>query len=172
MPKARYDIMCRYMPTRGSLGLHMMHATGTVQANFDYQNEQDMVAKLRTATQITPIVTAIFANSAFAEGKEMRSRRVRRWSPTCRQSSAAKGSRRIARRGPSAEYAGRPTTEWAKELLDISGRGLRAIADRGETAPEEDGFLEPLQETVEHGTSPPRSWLPASEASGRARWSA
>ena len=36
MPKARYDIMRDYLPSRGELALEMMHATATVQANFDY----------------------------------------------------------------------------------------------------------------------------------------
>jgi glutamate--cysteine ligase len=52
-----------YLPTRGELALHMMHATATVQANFDYASEADMVAKMRTALGVSPIVSALFANS-------------------------------------------------------------------------------------------------------------
>lgn len=69
MPKARYDIMRAYLPTRGSLGLHMMHATATVQANYDYASEADMAEKLRTALGCSPIVSALFANSPLSEGK-------------------------------------------------------------------------------------------------------
>ena len=36
MPKERYRIMRRYLPTRGSRGRIMMFSTATVQANFDY----------------------------------------------------------------------------------------------------------------------------------------
>jgi glutamate--cysteine ligase len=69
MPKARYRIMSRYLPTRGDLSLHMMHLSATVQANFDYSDEADMVAKMRTAMGLTPVVSAIFANSSLSGGK-------------------------------------------------------------------------------------------------------
>jgi glutamate--cysteine ligase len=48
----------------------MMHASATVQANFDYASEADMVDKLRTAMGITPIISAIFANSCLSAGRE------------------------------------------------------------------------------------------------------
>lgn len=70
MPKARYDIMRAYLPTRGGLALDMMHATATVQANFDYADEADMVAKLRAGLLASPIVSALFANASLSGGKE------------------------------------------------------------------------------------------------------
>lgn len=70
MPKKRYDIMRSYLPTRGDLALDMMHATATVQANFDYQDEADMIRKMRVALLATPIVSALFANSSISGGKE------------------------------------------------------------------------------------------------------
>jgi glutamate--cysteine ligase len=84
MPKARYDIMREYLPTRGGLALHMMHATATVQANLDYRNEADMASKMRTAMGCTSIVTGMFANSAFSDGKEngFASRRLAIWRDT------------------------------------------------------------------------------------------
>lgn len=84
MPKARYDIMREYLPTRGELALHMMHLTATVQANLDFANEEDMVRKLRTSLAISPIVSAIFANSSIASGKPtgFASRRVDIWQAT------------------------------------------------------------------------------------------
>ena len=69
MPKGRYGIMRRYMPTRGSLGLDMMFRTCTVQVNLDYSSEADMVKKLQTSLRLQPIATALFANSPFKEGK-------------------------------------------------------------------------------------------------------
>lgn len=69
MPKRRYDIMRAYLPTRGGLALDMMHATATVQANFDYASEADMIAKLRAGLLATPIVSALFANSAISGGR-------------------------------------------------------------------------------------------------------
>jgi glutamate--cysteine ligase len=70
MPKTRYDIMRTYLPTRGDLALDMMHATATVQANFDYKDEADMISKMRTALVATPIISALFANSSISGGKE------------------------------------------------------------------------------------------------------
>jgi len=69
MPKARYRIMRDYLPTRGSRGLVMMFQTATVQANFDYASESDLVEKLRMALGVSPIVSAIFANSSISEGR-------------------------------------------------------------------------------------------------------
>jgi glutamate--cysteine ligase len=84
MPKERYRIMRSYLPRRGSLALEMMHATATVQANFDFESEADMVAKLRMALGVSPIVSAIFANSGLSEGKANGyvSRRLHIWQHT------------------------------------------------------------------------------------------
>src|SRR5271157_322189 len=69
MPKNRYDIMKRYMPRVGTRGLDMMFRTATVQANLDYRDEADMVAKLRVGLALQPAITALFANSPFTDGK-------------------------------------------------------------------------------------------------------
>jgi glutamate--cysteine ligase len=69
MPKGRYKIMRAYMPKVGKLGLDMMFRTCTVQANLDFADEADMVAKFRTSLALQPIATALFANSPFIEGK-------------------------------------------------------------------------------------------------------
>ena len=69
MPKQRYDIMARYMPKVGGLGLDMMFRTSTVQTNIDFASEADMVAKMRLSVALQPMITALFANSPFTEGK-------------------------------------------------------------------------------------------------------
>ena len=69
MPKSRYAIMRRYMPTRGTLGLDMMLRTCTVQVNLDFGDEADMAEKLRVSLALQPLATALFANSPFYEGK-------------------------------------------------------------------------------------------------------
>ncbi len=69
MPKRRYEIMFDYMPKVGRLGLDMMLRTSTVQANLDYASEADMVKKLRVALALQPLITALFANSPFTDGK-------------------------------------------------------------------------------------------------------
>jgi glutamate--cysteine ligase len=69
MPKGRYKIMRDYMPKVGSQGLEMMFRTCTVQVNLDFSSEADMVKKFRTSVALQPVITAIFANSPFTEGK-------------------------------------------------------------------------------------------------------
>ncbi len=69
MPKGRYEIMTRYMPTRGTLGLDMMYRSCTVQVNLDFASEADMTRKFRVGLALQPIATALFANSPFTEGR-------------------------------------------------------------------------------------------------------
>src|SRR5689334_20086138 len=69
VPKLRYAIMREYLPKRGARAIDMMRRTATVQANFDYESEEDAMRKMRVALRISPIVTAMFANSPFCEGK-------------------------------------------------------------------------------------------------------
>ncbi len=68
VPKARYAIMRQYLPTRGALALDMMLRTCTVQANYDYADEADALRKMRVGLRLSPLTTAIFANSPWYEG--------------------------------------------------------------------------------------------------------
>jgi glutamate--cysteine ligase len=69
VPKPRYPIMREYLPTRGSMALDMMLRTSTVQANYDYASEADAMTKMRVGLKLSPLTTALFANSPFVEGK-------------------------------------------------------------------------------------------------------
>jgi glutamate--cysteine ligase len=69
MPKGRYAIMAAYMKRKGSLGLDMMFRSCTVQVNLDFSSEADMVKKMRVSLALQPVITALFANSPFLEGK-------------------------------------------------------------------------------------------------------
>jgi len=69
MPKRRYAVMQRYMPTRGKFGIDMMLRTCTVQVNLDFESEADMVLKSRVSLALQPVAAALFANSPFVEGK-------------------------------------------------------------------------------------------------------
>ena len=69
MPKGRYGIMRGYMPKVGGYGLEMMFRTCTVQGNFDFGSEADMVKKFRVGLALQPVATALFANSPFREGR-------------------------------------------------------------------------------------------------------
>ena len=68
LPKKRYRIMAPYMQKVGTMGHRMMKQTATVQANIDFSDERDAMAKFRTAMGLSPLITAIFANSPISEG--------------------------------------------------------------------------------------------------------
>ena len=69
VPKARYKIMRVYLPSRGTRSLDMMRRTATVQANYDFLDEEDAMRKTRVSLKLAPVTTAMFANSPFFEGK-------------------------------------------------------------------------------------------------------
>ena len=69
MPKSRYGIMTPYMDRVGTLGTSMMYRSATVQANLDFADEADMIKKMRVSLALQPVVTALFANSPFIDGK-------------------------------------------------------------------------------------------------------
>ena len=84
VPKQRYAIMREYLPTRGSMALDMMLRTATVQANYDYTSEADAMTKMRVALKLSPLTTAMFANSPFYEGQPFggKSYRAKVWLDT------------------------------------------------------------------------------------------
>jgi glutamate--cysteine ligase len=70
VPKMRYAVMREYMPTRGRMAGDMMTKTSTVQANLDYDDEERAMRMLRVGLRTQPIVTAMFANSPWNEGRQ------------------------------------------------------------------------------------------------------
>src|SRR5437868_2055716 len=70
MPKGRYAAMKSSLGSKGRLALDMMLMTATVQANLDWSDEADLASKVRAATGVSPIVTALFANSPLVNGRE------------------------------------------------------------------------------------------------------
>ncbi len=81
MPKGRYEVMRAYLPTRGDMAVDMMLRTCTVQANFDYADEAQCGRRLRLMLGLSSLITALFANSPYQEGKftGYRSLRSRVW---------------------------------------------------------------------------------------------
>jgi len=69
IPKARYALMDRYQPQGGTLWRTMMRETAAIQINLDYQDEQDAMDKYRTAMALSPLITALFANSCISGGR-------------------------------------------------------------------------------------------------------
>lgn len=79
VPKLRYGIMRKYLPTVGTRALDMMQRTATVQANYDYESEDDAMRKLRVSLALSPVTTAMFANSPFMEGRRAKELSHRAW---------------------------------------------------------------------------------------------
>ena len=66
LPKRRYKIMANYL--WGILSDVMMRETAGIQACFDFESEEDAMRKFRIANLLTPIATAMFANSPIRGG--------------------------------------------------------------------------------------------------------
>ena len=70
MPKGRYAAMKSSLGNKGRLALDMMLMTATVQANLDWSDEADLASKVRAATAVSPVVSAMFANSPLIDGRD------------------------------------------------------------------------------------------------------
>lgn len=68
-PKLRYDVMRPYLGQRGARAWDMMTRTCAAQTNLDYGAEDDLAKKFLLGNRLAPIVTAIFANSPFEDGR-------------------------------------------------------------------------------------------------------
>ena len=151
MPKERYAIMKRYLPTRGGHALDMMVGTGTVQTNMDYSSEDDMARKLFVGMAISPFLNALFASSPFAEGKPTGylSTRGRIWLDTDPDRSG------IIPRLFRAEFGYQEYVDFALDApmffihrdghyLDLAGQSFRKFMGEGlngETATQQDWTL-------------------------------
>lgn len=76
--------MAEYFKSRGPLAPEMMKQTATNQVNLDFPDEETALAQFRVIFGITPIVSALFANSPFSQGRPngFLSRRLQIWSET------------------------------------------------------------------------------------------
>lgn len=70
IPKKRYSIMTDYLPKKAEKPLVMMRETAGIQVAVDYCSEEDFSKKFKTALALSPVVTAMFANSPVREGKD------------------------------------------------------------------------------------------------------
>jgi glutamate--cysteine ligase len=83
VPKSRYAVMYDYMPRVGTHGRRMMKLTASTQVAIDFSSEADAMRKLRVATQLTPFLMALAANSPMVEaGKSYRCYRGHVWHHT------------------------------------------------------------------------------------------
>ena len=68
-PKSRYGVMRPFLAARGGRAWDMMCRTCAVQINLDYEGPEDLAKKFILGNRLSPIITAIFANSPFENGK-------------------------------------------------------------------------------------------------------
>ncbi|MGB7922130.1 MAG: glutamate-cysteine ligase family protein [Pyrinomonadaceae bacterium] len=68
-PKMRYAVMRPYLASRGARAWDMMCRTCAVQTNLDYGSVEDLAKKFLVGSRLAPVVTAIFANSPFENGR-------------------------------------------------------------------------------------------------------
>ena len=69
IPKKRYRVMSAHLERTGALGHDMMKRTAGIQLNFDYATEEDAARRLRLLMALSPVVTALFANSPLDTGQ-------------------------------------------------------------------------------------------------------
>jgi glutamate--cysteine ligase len=69
IPKSRYKYMSEYFESRGSLAHNMMKGTASLQVTLDYKSEVDYMKKFTVANALSPIISAIFDNGPFFEGR-------------------------------------------------------------------------------------------------------
>ena len=84
VPKERYRLMRKSLKDKGALTYSMMKETASIQISIDYVSESDAAEKFRLATALSPVLSAMFANSPLTGGKAngFFSRRVYIWRHT------------------------------------------------------------------------------------------
>ena len=71
IPKSRYKVLAGHLDTYGGpLAIHMMKLTTSIQTNIDYASEEDFRDKVRAASVLVPLLTAIYGNSPFYQNRE------------------------------------------------------------------------------------------------------
>ena len=155
VPKKRYRIMGPYMPKVGSLGQRMMKQTATVQANIDFLDEKDAMAKFRTGMGLAPILVGMFANSPISDGQlnGYRSFREHIWTDTDKSRSG------LLKFAFSPEVSFAHYVEYALDVpmyfiirhhdyIDMTGVTFRQFLERGH-----DGERATLEDWNDHLTT-------------------
>jgi glutamate--cysteine ligase len=71
IPKKRYELMNEYFSGIANLPFVMMKETAGIQTAFDYKSEEDAINKFRLALKLSPIASAMFANSPVRQAKDI-----------------------------------------------------------------------------------------------------
>ncbi|HRD69375.1 MAG TPA: glutamate-cysteine ligase family protein [Legionella sp.] len=68
-PNNRSNIICDYIHESGASNIDVVFRACSTQVSLDFSDEADMVKKYRVSLAIQPILTALFSNSPFRNGK-------------------------------------------------------------------------------------------------------
>lgn len=138
IPKDRYRVMARYLPTRGRLAPWMMKATAGMQVNLDIRDPEDAALKLRLALRLGSVITALFANSPLSAGSEngWASRRSRIWMEVdperCGLPEAClRPESTLQDYAAWALEAGMFFVERERKLIDLTGHTFRSFLEEG-----------------------------------------
>jgi glutamate--cysteine ligase len=134
VPRDRYTVMRSYLGSRDELGMHMMHATATVQVNVDFSSQADVAHMMRMALAASPVVAALYANSGLSEGvaNGFESRRMWIWRYTDPDRCGFLPFVFDAEWGPETAY--RTYAQWAMDVpMFFVVRGGRHIPAGGRT---------------------------------------
>lgn len=69
IPKERTRLSTEYMQNKGNSSVAWAKKTASIQVNIDYASQEDFAKKSRVMTKISPVITAMYANSPFSLGK-------------------------------------------------------------------------------------------------------
>lgn len=61
--RRRHAVMAEHLPGRRPMAAHMVKATASTQAAFDYADEADACRKSAVALTLGPVVNAVWGNS-------------------------------------------------------------------------------------------------------------
>ena len=112
VPKGRYELLSRYLGSRGREAYEMMKRTATNQVCLDYSDEATAFAQFRTVFGLTSLVSALFAHSPFSEGRPngFLTRRLQAWNETDPERCGLL---------PSFTEEGRTFRDYAEYLLEM-----------------------------------------------------
>ena len=81
VPRTRDEAMDAYLREKGACSVQMMRATAATQVSSDYQEETDLVRKMRAASLLTPFLALLSDNAPVYQASRNSSYciRTRRW---------------------------------------------------------------------------------------------
>lgn len=140
-PTSRYLEMDRYFDRLGPWGAWMMRLTASMQVNLDFGDTATATARWRVANAVSPVLTAVFANSAanLPDGTPVASGRAWVWSQLDDSRTGIVG-RSTGGTPPWAEYLTFALT--ARVMFDHEMRPVESVGAAGTPVRFNDWWIE------------------------------